>query len=412
MGHAGDSHDDEPLDEHHDEGLEPRGSVPDPLDRVWRHPSELGPPQASPGFRAPRPERPRRAVPGWLTPVLAGAAGALVTVAVLGAAGVFSRSSGTPTARTTSSNTDPAARVTAESVAAAVGPSVVSVVAHTSGGVQRGSGVCVRHDRNILTSARLIGDAHTVEVLTADGEAHTARVVGRDTTTDLALLSIDADLDAAQLADGTLSTGSSVWIVGAPTAANSPWMSSGLVSSAQALVAESTGPTTDGLLETDAVSNEWAAGGALVDHSGNVAGIVLSPIDDGRTTYAVPIATAVAVADGIRAHGVAAHGSLGVEGVDGPAGPTVRAAVSGGAAARAGIKGNDVVMKVDGRDVATMGEVMAIVRHFTPGQTITVEIQRGNRQLDMPVKLGSLTPTPAATVTTASGATVTTASGG
>ena len=397
MGHAGDSHDDEPSDEHHDEEGQdrPRGAPPDPMDRVWRHPTELG---------AVTPSRPpvrARTMPSWALSTIAGAAGALVTVAVLGAAGAFDRSSPS-TGNATVASSGTVNSVTAADVASDVGRSVVSVVAHSGQNTRRGSGIVVRHDGDILTSARLLGDAKMVDILTADGSAHPARVLGRDPTTDLAVLSSEAELPAAQLATSSLRPGSSVWVVGAPASGSStPWMSSGLLSSADAIVASATGPTTSGLLETDAASNGWSSGGALVDRSGDVAGIVLGPLDNGRTTYAMPIADAVTVANGLRAHGVVAHGSLGVEGIDTAFGPTVAKVVAHSGAARAGIRPNDIVMKIDGRSVESMAEVMAIVRHDTPGKNVVVELRRGNTALRVPVRLAAVTT--ASTTSTASG---------
>jgi putative serine protease PepD len=386
MGHAGDSHDDEPFDEHHDdEGLDrPRGAPPDPMDRVWRHPTELG------AVAASRIPARARSMPSWALSMLAGAAGALVTVAVLGAAGAFDRSSPS-SGRATVPSSGSARPVTAADVASDVGRSIVGIVVHSGQDVRRGSGVVVRHDGDILTSARLLGDAKSVSIVTADGTTQRARVVGRDTTTDLAVLTANAELPAAQLATTSVGPGSSVWVVGAPASGSStPWMSTGLLSSADALVASASGPTTSGLLETDAASNGWSSGGALVDRSGDVAGIVLSQIDNGRTTYAMPIAGAVAVANSLRAHGVVAHGSLGVEGIDTAFGPTIQQVVPRSGAARAGMRPNDVVTKVDGRSVASMAEVMAIVRHDAPGKNVVIELHRGNTALRLSVRLAGV----------------------
>jgi S1-C subfamily serine protease len=397
MGHAGDSHDDEPFEEHHDdEGIDrPRGSPPDPMDRVWRHPTELG---AVVSSRIPARAR---NMPGWAVSMLAGAAGALVTVAVLGAAGAFDRSSPTTGSATVASSGGSVRSVTAADVASDVGRSVVGVLAHNGQDVRRGSGVVVRHDGDVLTSARLVGDAKAVDVVTADGTPHRARVVGRDATTDLAVVSTDAELPAAQLATSSVGPGNSVWVVGAPSSGSSmPWMSTGLLSSADALVASPAGPTTSGLLETDAASNGWSSGGALVDRSGNVAGIVLSPVDNGRVTYAMPIAAAVAVANSLRTRGVVAHGSLGVEGTDTAFGPTIAQVVPHSGAAQAGLRANDVVTKIDGRSVASMAEVMAVVRHDPPGKTVVVELKRGNTALRIPVRLAGVT---SSTTTAATG---------
>src|SRR5204863_62391 len=122
-----------------------------------------------------------------------------------------------------------------------------------------------------------------------------------------------ADVPAAQLADGAPSTGSAVWLLGAPAArTTAPWMSAGMASSNDALVVSDLGPATGGLLETYAASTAAVVGGALVDASGSVAGIVLGHVNGSATSYAVPINVAAAVARQLDATGVAQHGTVGV----------------------------------------------------------------------------------------------------
>lgn len=386
-----DGHDDEPFDESHDEEPDrPSGSPPDPLDRLWRHPTELPPVVAAPSSR--------RASPTWLVAVAAGAAGAILTVVVLAAIGSFDDSSSNSNLPLASGQGQ--RRVPATDIAKDVGESVVAIVAHDSHGIRRGSGVCVRHEGDILTSSHLIGDATRIAVTTSDGTTHSAKVTGRDPTTDLALLSIDGGVAAAQLAEDQLAAGNAIWIVAAPAVGSTtPWMSGGTVATTDALVASPSGPTTAGLVETNAAANAAASGGALVDPGGSVVGIVLSPIGDARTTYAVPISTAVAVAQGLRRNGLASHGSLGVEGVDSPNGPTVTGVPNGSAAARAGVRANDVITGVDGQPVNSMAEVMAIVRRWAPGKTVLVELLRGDKAWKVQVELGDLNPRSATTTT-------------
>jgi S1-C subfamily serine protease len=166
-------------------------------------------------------------------------------------------------------------------------------------------------------------------------------------------------------------------------------MSSGLVASTDSRVALATGPTTAGLLETAAASGLASSGGALVDAAGNVTGIVLAPVGESRMTYALPIATALSIADDFRRHGYTTHGALYFNGIDATAGPTVTALVADGPAARAGMQIGDIVERVDKHEVDSMEDVMAVVRHDKPGQTIVIELRRGSRQLAMTATLGS-----------------------
>jgi len=388
-----------PEDGAYDDGPDlPSSSLPHPLDRLWLHPSELS--------RLPSGSTTRTKLP-WATTLVAGAAGAILTLAVLGAIGDLGRPSDHPPESTVVPTSTPIAA--ARTVAIAVADSVVAVSAHDKFGTRRGSGVCIRQSGEILTSDRLIGDANTIDVTTADGVVHPARVEGRDATTDLVLLDVEPgtrttqDLDSsqspdskalgepAQFASQAPRPGDTVWVVGAPSPGNStPWMSSGLVASTDSLVAMSSGPTTSGLLETAAASNPASMGGALVDYSGEVTGIVLSPVGDDRMTYAVPIATALSIADDLRVYGYATHGALGISGIDAAAGPTVTAVISGGPASRAGVRVGDVIDSVDSHEVYSMDDVMAVVRHDRPGQSVDLVLQRGAATVQLRVTLTSM----------------------
>lgn len=390
MGHAGDEHDDEPDGSLPDEGGHQHrwSALPDPLDRLWLHPSELSPlVGSSSGFRGAGAAT--RTRPVWTTTLAAGAAGAILTLGMLGAVGAFGRTghdAPSPDVVPTTAHI-----ASAQAVAIAVGRSVVAVTVRDKSGTRRGSGVCIRRANEILTSDRLVGSSTQIRVTTADGAVHDARVLGRDATTDLVLLRLARGVAAAPSATTSPQPGDTVWVVGAPTPGDtSPWMSSGVVASTDSLVAVQSGPTTSGLLETAAASNAATSGGALVDSAGNLTGIVLSPVGDGRMTYAVPIATALSIADDLRTYGYATHGALGINGTDKPTGPTITGVVAGGPAALAGMRAGDIVERVDKHEVDSMEQLMALVRHDSPGQPITVELRRGTHTLTMQATLTSM----------------------
>jgi S1-C subfamily serine protease len=385
-----DENDDQHLDD--DERDRPRSSLPDPLDRTWLHPSELSPLAAATVTRTK---------PMWTTTVVAGAAGAILTLAVLGAVGAIGGSSNDNPKRSAVPTSVPI--VTAQALAIAVAHSVVAVSARGGDETRRGSGVCVRRAGEVLTSDRLIGKATTVHVTTPDGVIHHARVVGRDTTTDLVLLELSSDASGqsspvsgklgvpATSAAHAPRTGDTAWVVGAPSPGDSSlWMSSGLVASIDSKVAISHGPTTSGLLETDAASGAASSGGALVDRSGDVMGIVLSPIGNDRVTYAVPIGAALTVADDLSKQGYTTHGALGINGINGPKGPTVTSITAGGPAEQAGIHVNDVVESVGNHEIDTMNDLMALVRHYRPGQSVVLALHRGTKSIRVSATLGSL----------------------
>jgi len=397
MGH-GDRHDDEPQegpDEVPDDEHEaPLGSPPDPMDRVWLHPTELSGLAAarsapdSPGAVSGSEPRRRRA-PAWLLPLAAGATGAVVAVIVLALAGAFDRTTTRP--QSTSADNGTAAAALSTDTLSRLGASVVAVVAHDANGMRRGSAVCVRHDGELLTTASVVGSASTVDVFTSDGQRHSGKVLGRDPVTDLALLSVNnAEIDAAQLASQSPTTGTHVWLLGAtPTGSTSPWMSGGIISSNNATVVANPGPMTAGLLQSDAAAGAAASGGALLDQQGNVTAVVLGRVSNDATTYAVPITTAVAVAEQLRNNGKAVHGTLGFEGIDSPSGPAVMKVVAKGPAARAGLRPGDIVESVDGHYVESISDVTAWVRSAAPGRTVLLAIRRGKNDIEMHAVLGA-----------------------
>jgi S1-C subfamily serine protease len=326
-----------------------------------------------------------------MTPAIAAVGGAIVTVVVLAVVGAFNGSSNSGNAPAAADATTARVPTTAETLAR-LAPSVVAVLASDANGTRRGSGVCFRHGSEVLTSTRVVGDASTVQVVTSDGARHTAQVAGRDRVTDLVLLELDGDTDmpAAPLAAAAPTTGAPVWIVGAGrSGAATPWMSHGLASNTDALVASNQGPTTAGLLEIDAPSSNGVIGGALVDAAGSVTGIVLGHLNGSSTTYAVTIGVAVDIARQLDADGVAHHGTLGVSGVDTPSGPMIVDLPKKGAAARAGMRVDDRVESVNGQRVATVGDVTAIVRSLKPGDDVVVDLRRGKQTVAALVTLGS-----------------------
>ncbi|MDQ1534220.1 MAG: hypothetical protein QOF28_1981, partial [Actinomycetota bacterium] len=357
----------------------PSGGPPHPMDRVWRHPSELpsigesgaagGP---SPKARNPGPARVR----SLLVPLGAGAVGALLTVGVLAAAGVLDQG-GTPTAASRTTSAGPATNEIAD-IAREVAPAIVAVrVVGKSGVARTGSGVCIRHAGQVLTSDRLVAGARHVEIVTSDGKVQTAGVIGRDPVSDLALLSIDGALEAADLATTqSLHVGEPVYAVGADTL-GTPWVSVGIVSSLAGRVATSS-TTMCGLIESNALTEPAVAGGALLDADGRVAGILMTPVDGNPATVAVPIRFAGRVADALRADGHVDHGWLGLAGkVKAGNRLVITALAVGGPSQNAGMRVGDVVVSADAQPIATINDLMATARRYWPGDHIQLDVTRG-----------------------------------
>jgi S1-C subfamily serine protease len=390
--HAGGAGDDGPHDRTDDDAPAAdadarRVRPPDPLDRVWRHPSELP---------APVPVRPRVALPTFAVPLMSGMFGALIAVGLLGAVGWLDLDDETPTevapigTRSTAADERPFA-----SFAADVTPSLVAVSVATPAGSRRGSGVCIRHGGEVLTSAATIGDATEVTVVASDGSEHSATVRGRDLESGLALLSVDVDLPAARISTEVPAPGDSIYAVGAAAAgAKGPWVSHGVVTTVDAVVARDERAIV-GVIETDASATVATAGGALVDASGGVLGILIDPADGHAGALAVPVATAAEIAAQIRAKGTAAHAWLGLGAHDDPGGPIVTKVVDGGPAQAAGVRAGDRVVEVVGREVSTMLEVLEAVRAHAPGDRFPIVLLRDGAMQRLVVVLGSKPTEPA-----------------
>jgi putative serine protease PepD len=387
MGSAGDEgrddHDDDPFGADDDDDERPLGAPPDRMDRVWVHPAELSPVK-------PPARRARRST--LLVSLAAGALGAVAAVVVLGIVGAFDRAAPDPRSAAVE-RTVAEGDAALSQIAHAVAPGLVIVTVKDAMGARQSSGVCVRHSGDILTSAATVGGATAAEITTTTGEHLDAKVVGRDDTTGLVLLQAARPLRATPLSDESIHTGDSTWIFGAqPPGATSPWVSRGIVSSADALLAVPGGPQTGGLLETDALGTTWSAGGALVDRTGAVSGIVLWPQGEHRGAYAVPIARAIDMTDELKENGYVVHGAMRIQAVDTPTGPQVTGVPRNSAAERAGVAVGDVIVAVGNRAVLDVSGLTATTTAYGPGKVVQVTLLRGGRPTNVEVTLESTPP--------------------
>ena len=374
-----------PLEDPGDDG--PNGPPPDPLDRLWVHPSELSV-RSRP---APAPSRSHRRRREWSLILAAGATGALVATGVLVLTGLLgSRGSDT----TTTPTPTPVAVL-----AARAAPAVVAVFAAGVTGEHRGSGVVIA-DGWVLTTCETLGDAGTATVASADGSIHTAAVRGLDRTTDLALLRV-AGLDGGLSARSgrPVEVGESVIAVGSGDGARS-WVATGVVSSVATMATGAT-PVRAGLIATDALMETGSSGGVLLDTDGHAVGVLTTGAD--RMGVAVPMDTARDVADQLRKKGRAAHGWIGVTGTDAldrPGGGVRVAEVGANSpASTAGIRVDDVIVAIGAKPVTRMADLIAEVRSLHPGAAVTLRISRDGTTRSVSITLRDM-PTEATPVST------------
>ncbi len=263
-----------------------------------------------------------------------------------------------------------------------------------------GSGVIVSPEGYILTNNHVIVGAEEIEVTLSDSRRAIAQVIGTDPDTDLAILRINLDRlpvitlgnsDAAQVGDRVLAIGNPFGV--------GQTVTSGIVS---ALGRNQLGINTfENFIQTDAAINPGNSGGALVDVNGSLLGIntAIYSRSGGNMGigFAIPVSTARQVLEGIVRDGQVVRGWVGIEpmaltpelaetfGLKVTEGVLITGVLQNGPAAKAGLRPGDLLLKVAGRPVTTVGEVLTQVAALTPGQRATFEVSRRNESLSLQV---------------------------
>jgi putative serine protease PepD len=348
-----------------------------PEDRLWRHPSEMGPDRPEPG-RGSR----------WI-PVVAAIGGAGLAVAGLTLAGSVGGMA----------SEDPAVieRVAAPAVATVpvVGGDPVEpvpvetayLVTVESTGERTGSGFVLRSDGHVVTAASTVGEDEQVQVVAHDGQRGSAAVVGRDPVSGVAVLAVGwlagrpgavlGSLRSLEIGDPVTTTG------GGDTGANPRFVSDLSATTTAA------GEPVHGLVRTTGPLSPDGAGGPVLNEEGHVVGVALWA-DPSPATWAVPIDLVRRVADDIIGEGRAHHAWLGVEGEDGTAGPMLQSVTPDSPADRAGLLAGDVLTEVNGRPVAAMADVILALRELRPGDRVTIAYHRDDRTRHCTAELDEL----------------------
>jgi putative serine protease PepD len=293
-------------------------------------------------------------------------------------------------------------------VAAAVLPTVVQIEERngTDGGT--GSGFVLRSDGYILTNNHVVADAAkggTLTVTFQDGTTKDAKIVGRDSSYDLAVLKVDATgLTASTLgnSDGVV-VGDTAVAIGSPLGLGGT-VTSGIISSLnRPVTAGGSGESSYiNAIQTDAAINPGNSGGPLVDAKGQVIGVNSAIASLGQTTtgqqagsiglgFAIPINQAKRVAEEIISTGKSSHPIIGVS-VDltyGGPGALVKKVNPGGPSDKAEINDGDIIVKVDGRTVADSTEMVVAIRSRAPGDTITITVKDDSGTRDVQVTLAA-----------------------
>ena len=273
-----------------------------------------------------------------------------------------------------------------------------------------GSGVIISSDGYILTCAHVVDGASTITVTIGDKD-YTATLVGEDTTSDIAVIKIDADgLTPATVgnSDG-LKVGQSVMAVGNPLGELGGTVTGGMISALNRSVTiqGSSSVNTMSLIQMDASVSPGNSGGGLFNMNGELIGIVnakSSSSDAEGLGFAIPINDAIKVAQELLENGyVTGRPYLGITylavedaqtaaqlGVN-AYGVYVVEVVKGGPAEKAGLQAGDRIVSVDGTEIASKDDLGTLMQKHAAGDTLSITIAREGQMQTVNVTLGEKT---------------------
>ncbi len=270
----------------------------------------------------------------------------------------------------------------------------------------QGSGFIISGDGLILTNAHVVRDAKEVTVKLSDRREFSAKVLGSDPVTDIAVLRIDAkNLPTVRLGDPrVLEVGDPVLAIGAPYGFEQT-ATSGIVSAkGRSLPGDAVVP----FIQTDAAVNPGNSGGPLFDGGGSVVGINAQIYSQSGgfqgLSFAIPIDVALKVKDQIVHTGRARHARLGVQvqdlnqalaesfGLPRPDGALIAQVTPDSAAQSAGLKAGDVITEVNGRPIERSGSLSSQIGLAAPGEKVTLKVWRDKAWKEFDIKLGTAEP--------------------
>lgn len=266
----------------------------------------------------------------------------------------------------------------------------------------------------IVTNNHVISGSDAVQVQLANGKTVSAKVVGKDSTTDLAVLSINAKYvtQTAEFGDSkSLQAGQTVIAVGSPLGSEyASTVTQGIISAPSRTISTSSG-NQQTVIQTDAAINPGNSGGALVNSAGQVIGInsmKLAQSSDGTSVegmgFAIPSNEVVTIVNELVKKGKITRPQLGVRVValngipeayrsrlkiksNLKNGIYVASVNKSGSAARAGMKSGDVITAVDGKKVDDVASLHSILYSHKVGDTVNVTVNRNGRNVSLKVKL-------------------------
>ncbi len=272
-----------------------------------------------------------------------------------------------------------------------------------------GSGVIVSNDGYVLTNNHVVAKADALQVQTSDNRTYTAKVIGTDPKSDVAVLKIDAQgLVAASLGDSSkMEVGDWVLAIGSPFELDQT-VTAGIISAVHRSTQSVILPYED-FLQTDAAINPGNSGGPLVNLRGEVVGINTAINSSTGTSagvgFAIPSNTVAYVMQDLRESGRVRRGFIGAQLGDVTYeslrkqnlpeeiadGVVIDAVQEGGPAAKAGLRKGDVVVKANGREVNSVAQLRNLVAMIRPGKTVELDVYRDGNPKSIQIKVEELT---------------------
>lgn len=266
-----------------------------------------------------------------------------------------------------------------------------------------GSGVIVSEQGLILTNDHVVATADEIEIALADGRKLSAKVVGTDPETDLAVIKVDADkLPAITFASSDkLNVGDVVLAIGNPFGVGQT-VTQGIIS---ALGRNHLGINTfENFIQTDASINPGNSGGALINAEGNLVGInsAIYSRNGGSMGigFAIPASLAQQVMKQIISNGSVTRGWIGIEAQDitpelaesfklnQTHGSLIAGILRNSPAEKAGLKAGDILLAIDGKEVSDSNSMLNLISGLKPNNKASLKIARASKEFDVSVLIG------------------------
>jgi putative serine protease PepD len=260
----------------------------------------------------------------------------------------------------------------------------------------QGSGWVYDSSGRIVTDEHVVGGASSISVRFWNGKTYSAHVVGTDSSTDLAVIKVDApasELHPLTVGDSSkLQVGDGVVAIGSPFGLEET-VTSGIVSALHRAIQAPNNFTINDAVQTDAAINHGNSGGPLLNSQGEVVGVNAQIKSDSNGNegvgFAIPSTTVRTIVPQLISSGKVEHAYLGVS-ID-PTASSARIAEvkSSTPAAKAGLKAGDVVTAVDGKTIVSGDDLTRAIDAHKPGDSVTLTYRRGGQEHSVQLTLAT-----------------------